>query len=163
LNFVCAVDPALDAWNGITKQHEVFDYGEKDIVKDVLDEYNGAVFAYGQTGSGKTFTMMGADLDLDELKGIIPRIAEQIFQFIVENDAYLEYLVKVSYMEIYLERSGDLLAPQNDNLQVHEEKSKGVYMKNLSDYYGSSIFAGKPRPRPRPSLGRAQALCTARA
>jgi kinesin family protein 5 len=26
----------------------------------------------------------------------------------------------------------------NDNLQVHEEKSKGVYVKNLSDYYVSS-------------------------
>ena len=32
---------------------------------------------------------------------------------------------------------GSLLA-QNDNLQVHEEKSKGVYVKNLSDYYVSS-------------------------
>ena len=29
-------------------------------------------------------------------------------------------------------------AAQNDNLQVHEEKSKGVYVKNLSDYYVSS-------------------------
>ncbi|KAG6818099.1 hypothetical protein H0H87_000003 [Tephrocybe sp. NHM501043] len=128
-----------------TQQNEVFDYGVKDIVKgipdnaaDVLDGYNGTVFAYGQTGSGKTFTMMGADIDSDDLKGIIPRITEQIFQSIVESDAHLEYLVKVSYMEIYLERIRDLLAPQNDNLQVHEEKSKGVYVKNLSDYYVSS-------------------------
>lgn len=122
----------------VTKQHEVFDYGVKDIVKDVLDGYNGTVFAYGQTGSGKTFTMMGADIDSEELKGIIPRITEQIFQSIVESDAHLEYMVKVSYMEIYLERIRDLLAPQNDNLQVHEEKSRGVYVKNLSDYYVSS-------------------------
>ncbi|KAF8559592.1 kinesin heavy chain [Imleria badia] len=121
-----------------SKQHEVFDYGVKDIVKDVLDGYNGTVFAYGQTGSGKTFTMMGADIDSEELKGIIPRITEQIFQSIVESDAHLEYMVKVSYMEIYLERIRDLLAPQNDNLQVHEEKSRGVYVKNLSDYYVSS-------------------------
>ncbi len=60
-------------------------------------------------------------------------------------------------MEIYLERIRDLLCrtsraevssatflieylftAQNDNLQVHEEKSKGVYVKNLSDYYVSS-------------------------
>ncbi|KAI0062276.1 kinesin heavy chain [Artomyces pyxidatus] len=121
-----------------TQQHEVFDYGVKDIVKDVLDGYNGTVFAYGQTGSGKTFTMMGADIDSPELKGIIPRITEQIFQSIVESDAHLEYFVKVSYMEIYLERIRDLLQPQNDNLQVHEEKNKGVYVKNLSDYYVSS-------------------------
>ncbi|KAI0703608.1 kinesin heavy chain [Cytidiella melzeri] len=121
-----------------TKQQEVFDYGVKETVRDVLDGYNGTVFAYGQTGSGKTFTMMGADIDSPELKGLIPRITEQIFQSIVESDAHLEYLVKVSYMEIYLERIRDLLAPQNDNLQVHEEKSKGVYVKNLSDYYVSS-------------------------
>ncbi|KAF7976323.1 hypothetical protein HWV62_7044 [Athelia sp. TMB] len=121
-----------------TPQHEIFEYGVKDTVKDVMDGYNGTVFAYGQTGSGKTFTMMGADIDSEELKGIIPRITEQIFQSIVESDAHLEYLVKVSYMEIYLERIRDLLAPQNDNLQIHEEKSKGVYVKNLSDYYVSS-------------------------
>lgn len=47
----------------------------------------------------------------------------------------LEYLVKVSYMEIYMEKIRDLLAPQNDNLQIHEEKNKGVYVKGLSDYY----------------------------
>ena len=52
----------------------------------------------------------GADIDSDELKGIIPRIAEQIFKSIVESDAHLEYLVKVSYMEIYLEKIRDLLA-----------------------------------------------------
>ncbi|KAL1707259.1 putative kinesin-1 [Schizophyllum commune] len=94
-----------------TQQHEVFDYGVKEC---------------------------GADIDSQELKGIIPRITEQIFQSIVESEAHLEYLVKVSYMEIYLEKIRDLLAPQNDNLQVHEEKSKGVYVKNLSDYYVSS-------------------------
>ncbi|KAG1847154.1 P-loop containing nucleoside triphosphate hydrolase protein [Suillus subalutaceus] len=93
-----------------TKQHKVFDYGVKDIVKDVLDGYNGTVFAYGQTGSGKTFSMMGADIDSSDLKGIIPRITEQIFKSIVESNSHLEYVVKVSYLEIYLERIHDLLA-----------------------------------------------------
>ena len=108
-----------------------------------------------------TYATQGADIDNPELKGLIPRITEQIFQSIVESDAHLEYLVKVSYMEIYLERIRDLLArelcaclvernekcitrqshrstAQNDNLQVHEEKSKGVYVKGLSDFYVSS-------------------------
>jgi len=44
------------------------------------------------------------------LKGIIPRIAEQIFSSIMSSPANLEYLVKVSYMEIYMERIRDLLA-----------------------------------------------------
>lgn len=54
--------------------------------------------------------IQGADIDNADLKGIIPRITEQIFTSIVESDASLEYLVKVSYMEIYLERIRDLLA-----------------------------------------------------
>ena len=29
-------------------------------------------------------------------------------------------------------------AAQNDNLQIHEEKSKGIYVKNLSDFYVSN-------------------------
>lgn len=53
--------------------------------------------------------LQGADIDSEELKGIIPRITEQIFTSIVESDPHLEYLVKVSYMEIYLERIRDLL------------------------------------------------------
>lgn len=28
-----------------------------------------------------------------------------------------------------------LPSAQNDNLQIHEEKSKGVYVKGLSDFY----------------------------
>lgn len=44
------------------------------------------------------------------MKGIIPRITEQIFASIHSSPPNLEYLVKVSYMEIYMERIRDLLA-----------------------------------------------------
>ncbi|GAA6062684.1 hypothetical protein JCM10212_002507 [Sporobolomyces blumeae] len=118
-----------------TKQEEVFEYGVRGIVDDVMDGYNGTVFAYGQTGSGKSHTMMGPNIDDREMKGIIPRITEQIFASIMASPANLEYLVKVSYMEIYMERIRDLLAPENDNLPVHEDKQRGVYVKNLSDFY----------------------------
>lgn len=52
----------------------------------------------------------GADIDDDELKGITPRITEQIFDEIIQSSANIEYMVKVSYMEIYMERIRDLLA-----------------------------------------------------
>ncbi|GAA5851767.1 hypothetical protein JCM8547_001202 [Rhodosporidiobolus lusitaniae] len=121
-----------------TKQEEVFEYGVKGIVDDVMDGYNGTVFAYGQTGSGKSHTMMGPDIDDFEMKGIIPRLTEQIFASIMTSPANLEYLVKASYMEIYMERIRDLLAPENDNLPVHEDKARGVYVKNLSEFYVSN-------------------------
>ncbi|TIC00999.1 kinesin 1 [Wallemia mellicola] len=118
-----------------SKQEDVFEYGVRGIVDDVISGYNGTVFAYGQTGSGKTYTMMGSDIDDNNSKGIIPRITEQIFESILTSPPNMEYLVKVSYMEIYMERIRDLLSPSNDNLQVHEDKLRGVYVKNLSDYY----------------------------
>ncbi|KAI8379311.1 kinesin heavy chain [Radiomyces spectabilis] len=122
-----------------TPQKDVFDYSIKTIVDDVTAGYNGTVFAYGQTGSGKTFTMMGADIDDEKTKGIIPRIVEQIFASIMAAPSNLEFTVKVSYMEIYMEKVRDLLNPAQDNLPIHEDKTKGVYVKGLLEVYvGSS-------------------------
>ena len=83
--------------------------------------------------------MMGSDIDDEEAKGIIPRIVEQIFASILTSPGNIEYTVRVSYMEIYMEKIRDLLAPQNDNLPVHEEKSRGVYVKGLLEIYVSSV------------------------
>uniref|UniRef100_A0A452RQI4 Kinesin-like protein n=1 Tax=Ursus americanus TaxID=9643 RepID=A0A452RQI4_URSAM len=40
-----------------TTQEQVYNACAKQIVKDVLEGYNGTIFAYGQTSSGKTHTM----------------------------------------------------------------------------------------------------------
>lgn len=120
-------------------QREVFDYSISSTVDDVLKGYNGTVFAYGQTGSGKTFTMMGAGVEEPNLKGIIPRIIESIFTAILASPETMEYTVNVSYMEIYMERIRDLLNPINDNLQIHEEKNRGIYVKGLMEVYVSSV------------------------
>ncbi|KAL7316020.1 hypothetical protein PS15m_005169 [Mucor circinelloides] len=122
-----------------TPQKDVFDYSIKTIVDDVTAGYNGTVFAYGQTGSGKTFTMMGADIDDENTRGIIPRIIGQIFDSIMAAPSNLEFTVKVSYMEIYMEKVRDLLNPSMDNLPIHEDKAHGVYVKGLLEVYvGSS-------------------------
>jgi kinesin family protein 5 len=83
--------------------------------------------------------MMGADIDDSEQRGIIPRIVEQMFDSILRSPGNIEYTVRVSYMEIYMERIRDLLVPQNDNLPIHEEKSRGVYVKGLLEIYVSSV------------------------
>ncbi|CAG8645454.1 4544_t:CDS:10, partial [Gigaspora margarita] len=121
-----------------TSQKAVFEESIKHIVDEVISGYNGTVFAYGQTGSGKTHTMMG-NMDDEEFKGLIPRIVEQIFQSIIDSPPTIEYTVKVSYMEIYMEKIRDLLNPQNDNLPVHEEKNRGVYVKGLLEVYVGSV------------------------
>ena len=100
--------------------------------------YNGAILAYGQTGSGKTHTMMG-DMDNSDFKGLTPRIVESIFATIAHSPTDIEFTVKVSYMEIYMERIRDLLNPLNDNLPVHEDKFRGVYVKGLLEIFVSSV------------------------
>lgn len=80
--------------------------------------------------------MMGAS---GELRGVIPRIIEQVFDSIASASGNMEYTVKVSYMEIYMERIRDLLAPSNDNLPIHEEKARGVYVKGLLEVYVGSL------------------------
>lgn len=122
-----------------SRQSDVFEFSIKHTVDDILNGYNGTVFAYGQTGAGKSFTMMGGDIDNEVLKGIIPRIVEQIFASILISPGNIEYTVRVSYMEIYMERIRDLLNPANDNLPVHEEKNRGVYVKGLLEIYVSSV------------------------
>jgi kinesin family protein 5 len=122
-----------------SRQVDVFDYSIRPTVDDILNGYNGTVFAYGQTGAGKSYTMMGSDIDDDAGKGVIPRIVEQIFASILASPGNIEYTVRVSYMEIYMERIRDLLVPQNDNLAVHEEKNRGVYVKGLLEVYVSSV------------------------
>ena len=93
-------------------QSQIFEYSAESTINDVLNGYNGTIFAFGQTGSGKTFTMMGKDTD--ELKGLIPRIVERIFDRILKSDDEdIEFTVRVSYLEIYLEKIRDLLNRKN--------------------------------------------------
>jgi kinesin family member 5 len=122
-----------------SRQSDIFDFSIRPTVDDILNGYNGTVFAYGQTGAGKSYTMMGSDIDNDEGRGVIPRIVEQIFASILASPGTIEYTVRVSYLEIYMERIRDLLAPQNDNLPIHEEKNRGVYVKGLLEIYVSSV------------------------
>ncbi|KAJ3194326.1 hypothetical protein HK101_002995 [Irineochytrium annulatum] len=123
-------------WN--TSQGQVFDYAAGAVIEDVMRGYNGTIFAYGQTGSGKTHTMMG-DMENPDMKGLTPRLVESIFQTIYKAPSNLEFTVKVSYMEIYMEKIRDLLNPQQDNLPIHEEKNKGVYVKGLLEVFVGSV------------------------
>ncbi|KAH9803277.1 kinesin-like protein KIN-14N [Citrus sinensis] len=84
------------------------------LVQSALDGYKVCIFAYGQTGSGKTYTMMGKPGHPD-LKGLIPRSLEQIFQ---TRQSLLsqgwKYEMQVSMLEIYNETIRDLLSTNRD-------------------------------------------------
>ena len=88
-------------------------------IQKYVQGYNSTVLAYGQTGSGKTFTMMGSE----DNPGIIPLAVYDVFKFIGQADEVeKEYLLRISYLEVYNEKIIDLLAESKLNITVHESK-----------------------------------------
>jgi len=113
-------------------QSLVYEEVAQPLVSDVLDGFNATIFAYGQTGSGKTFTMLGPDPYDEELRGIMPRAAVQVFQTIESAEEQMEYTIQCSAVEIYKEKLQDLLDTSGTGLKIKESTEKGIYVEGLS-------------------------------
>ena len=118
-------------WDGTSNQAEVHQHCAAQSVQDIFEGYNGTIFAYGQTGAGKSWSMMG-DKNSEELKGIIPRAGDEIFDKIARNCTGTEFTVRCSYLEVYREAIKDLLDPAKDNLPVREKPGVGIYVDGLT-------------------------------
>lgn len=112
----------------------VYDSAAKRLVRRVMEGYNGTVFAYGMTGTGKTFSMQGTAMS----PGVIPLAITDIFSYIRENPAR-EFLLRVSYLEIYNEKIFDLLSnssasgQQQEEIKLREDSRRGVYATPLKE------------------------------
>lgn len=98
-----------------------------------MEGYHGTVFAYGMTGTGKTFSMQGTATS----PGVIPLAITDIFSFIRETP-HREFLLRVSYLEIYNEKIHDLLSapasgPQQEEIKLREDSKRGVYATPLKE------------------------------
>lgn len=102
-----------------------------------MEGYHGTVFAYGMTGTGKTFSMQGTASS----PGVIPLAITDIFSYIRETPSR-EFLLRVSYLEIYNEKIHDLLSmPTNSGLggaaqeeiKLREDSKRGVYASPLKE------------------------------
>ncbi|KAF1929564.1 kinesin-domain-containing protein [Didymella exigua CBS 183.55] len=116
----------------------VYDATAKRLVRRVMEGYHGTVFAYGMTGTGKTFSMQGTATN----PGVIPLAITDIFSYIRETP-HREFLLRVSYLEIYNEKINDLLAgsvmgmggqpgPQEE-IKLREDSKRGVYATPLKE------------------------------
>lgn len=79
--------------------------------------------------------MQGPDIEDMEMQGIIPRMVRTVFNRIETASENIEFTVKLSMIEIYCEKIKDLLDPTKDNLKVHEDKTKGVYIAEVTETY----------------------------
>ena len=121
------------------KNDKVYDASAKRLVRRVMDGYHGTVFAYGMTGTGKTFSMQGTDTS----PGVIPLAITDIFSYIRETPQR-EFLLRVSFLEIYNEKINDLLsasaasdsgtgASQQEEIKLREDSKRGVYASPLRE------------------------------
>ncbi|ORY65850.1 kinesin motor domain-containing protein [Pseudomassariella vexata] len=115
----------------------VYDHCAKRLVRRVMEGYHGTVFAYGMTGTGKTFSMQGTASS----PGVIPLAITDIFSYIRETPSR-EFLLRVSYLEIYNEKIHDLLnmstsgvggTGTQDEIKLREDSKRGVYATPLKE------------------------------
>ncbi|KZV57496.1 kinesin-related protein 11 [Dorcoceras hygrometricum] len=110
-----------------TATPEVYDTAARPVVKAAMEGVNGTVFAYGVTSSGKTHTMHGDQ----NSPGIIPLAIKDVFG-IIQDTPGREFLLRVSYLEIYNEVINDLLDPTGQNLRVRED-AQGTYVEGIKE------------------------------
>ncbi|TWW68596.1 Kinesin-like protein KIF3C [Takifugu flavidus] len=128
-------------YDASSKQRDLYDESVRPLVDSVLAGFNGTIFAYGQTGTGKTYTMQGAWMD-PEKRGVIPNAFDHVFTHISRSQSDKQYLVRASYLEIYLEEIRDLLDPKHGgtrSLELRESPESGVYVRNLTSCVCKSI------------------------
>ncbi|KXJ95495.1 kinesin motor domain-domain-containing protein [Microdochium bolleyi] len=107
----------------------VYDHSAKRLVRRVMEGYHGTVFAYGMTGTGKTFSMQGTASS----PGVIPLAITDIFSYIRETPSR-EFLLRVSYLEIYNEKIHDLLSMGvEEDIKLREDSKRGVYATPLKE------------------------------
>jgi len=116
-------------------QEQVFETCAADVVKSVMDGYNGTIMAYGQTGAGKTHTMTGGHVGFAD-RGIVPRAISKIY---AEAAARPEnnITIRLSYAEIYNELMFDLLtdiavAEQSGDLSIAEDARGNIQVRGLT-------------------------------
>ena len=115
-----------------TNNKQVYDSVAKGIVNSVVDGLNGTIFAYGQTSSGKTYTMQGAgnlEQGLGGEGGVVHMAANDIFSQITKQQGR-NFLVRVSFLEIYNEEVRDLLGDTSNTLQIREDPRRGVFVQS---------------------------------
>ncbi|KAH6789395.1 Kinesin motor family protein [Perilla frutescens var. frutescens] len=110
-----------------TITEEVYEVAARPVVKSAMEGINGTVFAYGVTSSGKTHTMHGDQ----NCPGIIPLAIKDVFSMIQDTPGR-EFLLRVSYLEIYNEVINDLLDPTGQNLRVRED-AQGTYVEGIKE------------------------------
>lgn len=61
-----------------------------------------------------------------------------VFTHVNAVQSHTEYRIKVTIVEIYLEKIKDLLTPSKLNLSIREDRTHGVYIQDATEKYVTS-------------------------
>ncbi|GFR01019.1 chromosome-associated kinesin KIF4 [Trichonephila clavata] len=104
-------------------------------IQPLFEGYNVTILAYGPTGSGKTYTM-GTDYNPQNTSntdiGIIPRGIKEIFRIVKSQEQSTNFLIKVSFLELYREEIFDLLQKSATPCILREEPD-GIKVIGLTE------------------------------
>ncbi|NXT46470.1 KIF4 protein, partial [Pluvianellus socialis] len=120
------------------EQEEVFNTAVAPLIRGIFKGYNATVLAYGQTGSGKTYSMGGAYTASQEDEpnvGVIPRVIKLLFKEKEQRQDW-EFVLKVSYLEIYNEDILDLLCSSRERssqISIREDPKEGIKIVGLTE------------------------------
>ncbi|XP_072045024.1 kinesin-like protein KIF27 isoform X2 [Amphiura filiformis] len=123
-----------------TSQENVYQTCVDGLVRSLFEGYNATVFAYGQTGSGKTYTIGGhnsINLTEDEI-GIIARAVQQMFDIIKANHN-VDYILRVSYIEVYKEELRDLLDMETKDMHIREDEQGNTVILGCKEVICTSV------------------------
>ena len=62
---------------------------------------------------------------------------DNVFSYIMDSPDHIEFKIKVSIVEIYMENIRDLLDKDKTNLKIRENKTRGIYIQDATESYVS--------------------------
>ncbi|XP_038975295.1 kinesin-like protein KIN-1 isoform X2 [Phoenix dactylifera] len=116
-------------------QADVYEFLAMPIIGDAMNGINGTIITYGQTGAGKTYSMEGPNIfDCDEHdKGLLQRVVDGLLESLKSSTDMAKCTLKLSMVEIYMDKIRDLFDLSKDNLQIKQGKNQEMYISGATE------------------------------
>ncbi|KAL7003036.1 hypothetical protein U1Q18_004194 [Sarracenia purpurea var. burkii] len=92
---------------------------------DAVNAINGTIITYGQGPS-----ILGCD---EQKKGLLPRVVDELFKSITSSADTSKFMIKLSMVEIYMEKVRDLFDLSKENIQIKESKVQGILLSGVTE------------------------------
>ena len=109
---------------------KIYNENIKDCIINLFKKKNTCVFFFGPKNSGKSYLLRGSnDMESNE-KGLLSRSVDEIFDLIdltkqvnnKEEKNNEQFLLKISFLEVFMDDAYDLLSPKKKEKKVKIEK-----------------------------------------